>query len=212
METLQLPANRAVSRSEGAEPPFSPEITRFPARFINGRVRLVFDSIALGLFLVGAVIWFSAPFLARNYINRELSDLPDYTGRVESVRIHPWLARIDVYDVHLDKKTGKIPVHFFYSPKTSVSLQWSQIFRGVERASVIVNDPKINLVEGPNSEQTQMSISKVWIDAIKQLIPWRVNQVQIHGGDVHFLDFHASPKVDLEASQFELDSEVYSTG
>jgi hypothetical protein len=55
-----------------------------------------------------------------------------------------------------------------------------------------------------------MSISKVWIDAIKQLIPWRVNQVQIHGGDVHFLDFHASPKVDLEASQFELDSENMS--
>jgi hypothetical protein len=187
-----------------------PKVRSLPSFITHSRTRLILESTLLGLFLVGAVVWFSAPLLARNYINRELSGLPDYTGRVESVRIHPWLARIDAYDVHLDKKTGKIPVHFFYSPKTSVSLQWSQIFHGVERASVVVYDPKINLVEGPNAEQTQMSISKVWIDAIKQLIPWRVNQVQIHGGDVHFLDFNASPQVDLEVSQFELDSENMS--
>jgi len=199
METLQLLSNEPLAKTGSS-----------PSRFVNVPVRLIIDLILLGLFIAGTVVWFSAPYLARNYINRELSVLPDYTGRVESVRIHPWTASLDIYDVHLDKKTGKIPVHFFYSPRTSVSLQWSQIVHGVERASVIVNSPRINLVEGPNAEQTQMSLSKVWLDAIKQLIPWRVNQVQIHDGDVHFLDFHASPQVDLEASQLELDAENMS--
>jgi hypothetical protein len=206
METLQP---LAIEPEVAPKSPAS-NIHLFPLQAHPSSLRLILDLILLGLFLVGAVVWFSAPFLFRNYINRELSNLPDYTGRVESVRIHPLLASIDVYDVHLDKKTGKIPAHFFYSPKTTVSLQWSQIFHGVERASVIVYDPKINLVEGPDAEQTQLSISKVWIDTIKQLIPWRVNQVQIHGGDVHFLDFHATPLVDLEVSQFELDAENMS--
>ena len=61
-------------------------------------------------------------------------------------------------------------------------------------------DPRVNMVAGPDSDQSQIGISGVWIDAIKALIPWRVNQVRIRHGDVHFLDFHADPKVDLELS------------
>jgi len=176
----------------------------------NRRTRLTIESILLGLAILLAVIWFSAPYFARDYINRGLTGLPDYTGRVESVRIHPWTASLDIYDLHLDKKTGEIPVHFFYSPRWNISLQWSQIFHGVERASVTIFDPQINLVAGPNSDQSQIGISGVWIDAIKALIPWRVNQIRVHHGDIHFLDFNANPQVNLEVSQLEIAAENMS--
>src|ERR1700689_1162104 len=76
----------------------------------NRRTRLTIESILLGLAILLAGIWFSAPYFVRNYINRGLSGLPDYTGRVEWVRVHPWSASLDIYDVHLEKKTGQIPV------------------------------------------------------------------------------------------------------
>jgi len=155
-------------------------------------------------------MWFSAPSFARDYINRDLSGLPDYTGRVESVRIHPWSASLDVYGVRLDKKTAEIPVHSFYSPRWNISLQWSEIFHGVNRASVTIFDPQINLIAGPDSVQSQIFIGKVWLEAIKELIPWRVNQVAIHQGDIHYLDFRSSPKVDLELSQVEVAAENMS--
>jgi Domain of Unknown Function (DUF748) len=178
--------------------------------FENRRNRIIVESILLVLAIVAAVIWFAAPYFVRDYINRGLSGLPDYTGRVERVRIHPWTASIDVYDFHIDKKTGEIPVPYFYSPRWNISLQWSQIFHGVRRASVTIFDPRINAVAGPSSDQSQFSISKVWIDAIKQLIPWRVNQLRVHNGDIHFLDFHADPQVDLELDHLELDAENMS--
>ena len=190
-----------IPRSEAARPGW---------QFGNRRTRLTIESILLGLAVFFAVIWFSTPYFARAYINRDLSGLPDYTGHVESVRIHPWTASLDVYDVHLDKRTGKIPVHFFYAPRCHISLQWSQIFHGVARASVIILDPQINLVSGPNPEESQMFISKVWLDALKELIPWRVNQVRVHGGEVHFLDFHASPPIDLKLDQLEVAAENIS--
>jgi hypothetical protein len=130
---------------------------------------------------------------------------------VEWVRIHPWTASLDIYDLHLDKKTGEIPGHAFYSPRWNISLQWSQISHGVQRASVTIFDPHINLVASPgSSEQDQIFIGKAWLDAIKDLIPWRVNQVLIHRGDIHFLDFHATPRVDLELSQFEVAADNMS--
>jgi hypothetical protein len=202
-----------------ADPTMEPQFSRRASwsqtigswlRFGNKRTRLTVESILLGLAVVLAAVWFSTPYFVRDYINRGLSGLPVYTGRVERVRIHPWTANLDIYDVHLDKKTGEIPVHSFYSPRWNIALQWSQIFHGVKRASVTIFDPQINLVAGPNSEQSQVFVGEAWIEAIKKLIPWRVNQILIHQGDIHFRDFQANPQVDLEMSQVEVAADNMS--
>lgn len=207
MDTITTYRTAAFQKpTRTAVPPLSQPVSRWD----NLRTRLALESILLILAILAVGIWFSAPYFVRNYINRNLAGLPDYTGRVEWVRLHPWTASIDVYDFHIDKRGGDISVHFFYSPRWNIALQWSQIFHGGRRASVTIFDPRINLVAGPNSDQSQISISKVWIDAIKALIPWRVNQIRIHRGDVHFLDFHADPQVDLEMSQVEIDAENMS--
>ncbi len=175
-------------------------------RFENRRTRLIVESILLGL-AVAFAVWFSTPVLTRDYINRSLANLPDYTGRVESVRIHPWTASLDLYDLRIDKKSGAIPVHFLYSPRCTVSLQGSQILHGAARSSMIMYDAQINLVSGPTPEQSQFFISETWFNAVKRLIPWRINQIRIHHGVVHYRDFQADPPIDLEISQLEVASE-----
>ena len=179
-------------------------------RFANRRTRLIIESVLLFLAIAFAIVWFYAPYFVRDYINNAFTNLPDYTGRVEWVRIHPITCSIDVYDFHIDKKSQNVPVHYFYSPRWNVSLQWTEILHGVERASVKIYNPRVNLVNGPDSGQSQTGISGVWIDAIKALIPWRINELQIHNGDVHFLDFHADPQVDLELSNLEIAAENMS--
>jgi hypothetical protein len=188
MERLYLLSANPTLEPRFSHQVFSSAALRSGPRFGSTRNRLIVESILLGLAVVLAVVWFSAPYFARDYINRGLADLPDYTGRVESVRIHPLTASLDIYDVHLDKRTGEIPVHFFYSPRWNISLQWSQISRGVKRASVTIFNPQINLIAGPDPVQNQIFIGKVWLEAIKNLIPWRVNQVTIHQGDIHYLE------------------------
>ena len=196
--------------AEGAQPANSASPVAWWARWAGVRTRIVVESVLLFVAISAAVVWFATPYFVRDYINRSLSGLPDYNGRVEWVRIHPITASIDIYDLHLDKKGGDIPVHFFYCPRWNVSLQWSQIFRGVTRASVLIFDPRVNLVAGPTSDQSQIGISGVWVDAVKAIIPWRVNQLRIYDGDVHFLDFHADPKVDLELNKLQFDAENMS--
>lgn len=210
METVQKPTNAPDEGKENAPRHGSSPSDRLLRRLGPPRRRLIIESILLVLAIIFAVVWFSAPYFARDYINRGFAGLPDYTGRVEWVRLHPLTASADIYDFHIDKKGGDIPVHFFYSPRWNVALQWSEILHGVERASVTIFDPRVNLVAGPSSDQSQVGISGVWIDAIKALIPWRVNRIRIHNGDVHFLDFHADPKVDLELNKLEVAADNMS--
>jgi hypothetical protein len=175
---------------------------------ISHRSRIIIESVLLFLAIVFVVIWFAAPYVARSYINRAFSQLPGYTGRVEWVRFHPLTASLDVYDFHIDK--ADVPVHYFYSPRWHISLQWSQIFHGVFRSSVTILSPKVNLVDAPDNSQSQIGISGIWIQVIRQLIPFRVNQIKIHDGDIHFLNFHADPKVDLEIQHLELTADNMS--
>jgi len=175
--------------------------------FSTRRVRLTIEILLLVLAILGAGVWFYTPYLVRDYINRSFENLPDYTGRVEWVRIHPITCDIDVYDFHIDKKDSTIPVHFFYSPRWNVALQWREILHGVTRASVGIFNPEVKIVNGPSTEQSQVGISGVWVDAIRALIPWRVNQLYIVDGDAHFLDFHADPKVDLECSHINMEAD-----
>jgi hypothetical protein len=175
--------------------------------FSTRRVRLSIEILLLVLAIFGAGVWFYTPYLVRDYINRSFQNLPDYTGRVEWVRIHPITCDIDVYDFHIDKKGSGIPVHFFYSPRWNVSLQWREILHGVTRASVGIFNPQVNIVNGPSTGSSQVGISGVWVDAIRALIPFRVNQLYIVDGNAHFLDFHADPKVDLECSQINMEAD-----
>ena len=179
-------------------------------RFGTPKLRITIEATLLGLAIAFVTIWFATPYVVRDYINNAFKGLPDYTGRVEWVRIHPISCSIDVYDFHVDKKEQEVPVHFFYSPRWRVSLQWREILHGVTRASVKIFNPRVNLVNGPSDSQSQLGISGVWIDAIKALIPWRINQLQIFDGDAHFLDFHADPKVDLEMDKINFDAENIS--
>jgi hypothetical protein len=175
--------------------------------FSTARVRLTIEVIVLVLTVAFIGVWFAAPYVVRDYINRGFESLPDYTGRVEWVRIHPITCDIDVYDFHIDKKDSNIPVHFFYAPRWNVALQWREVIHGVFRASVGIYHPQVNIVNGPSDGSSQIGISGVWVDAIRALIPWRVNQLYLVDGDAHFLDFHADPKVDLECSNINFEAD-----
>jgi len=210
MATLQPPPQKSASDAETKPAPAVKKGLNRWFHVPNSPTRITIEATLLALAIVVVYVWFAAPYWTRDYINRGLSNLPDYTGRVEGVRIHPITASIDVYDFHIDKKGGDIPVHFFYSPRWNVSLQWSELIHGVLRASVLIFNPRVNLVNGPSTGQSQVGISGVWVDAIKAIIPWRVNQLEVIDGDVHFLDFHADPQVDLELSKLNLDAENMS--
>ena len=171
---------------------------------MSHRLRIILGSLFLVLFLALVGIWFYAPYYAVRYINKAFKGLPGYTGNVEWVRFHPITASLDVYNFHIDK--NGVPVHYFYSPRWHVALQWSEILHGVFRTSVSIFDPQVNLVAAPEKSDSQIGISGIWIDVIKQLIPFRVNEIHIHHGNIHFLDFHADPKVDLAIDNLELNA------
>jgi hypothetical protein len=85
-----------------------------------------------------------------------------------------------------------------------IALQWSQLLHLSFRSNVLLFSPVVNFVQGPTPEQSQTFLEPAWVTAVKQLIPLEVNRFEVVNGDIHFYDFHADPKIDLQMNNVHL--------
>lgn len=62
----------------------------------------------------------------------------------------------------------------------------------------------MNFVQGPTKDQSQTFLDPSWVQEVKKLVPLRINRFEVHQGDIHYYEFDASPRIDLEMDQTEL--------
>ena len=163
-------------------------------RFRWGRLGLVL----LVLLVVALVaLRVALPGLVRDYVNRKLSEIPDYSARVGDVDIHLWRGAYSIHDTRVVKTSGKIPVPFFSARTIDLSVSWRDLFDGALVGEIDLRRPKLNFVNGPTQETSQTSVDASWQDRVRELFPLRINRFQVHDGEVHYRDFHSQPKVDV---------------
>ena len=162
------------------------------------RLGTVVLSTLLVLLILFLVVWYTTPYVLRDYLNRKGSSLPDYDLNIHWVQINPITARIDLDNVVLKKKTNLIPVPFFVCPRVHIAMQWSELIRLDFRSNIVLRQPTVNFVNGPTPETTQTVLEPAWVSAVKQLVPLRINRFEVDQGDLHYYDFHADPQIDME--------------
>jgi hypothetical protein len=162
---------------------------------------LVTAFVLLVLFMT---IWYTTPYILRDYLNKKGSSLPDYNLNIHWVEINPIACDVKLLGVVLQKKSNEIPVPFFNSRKVLVAMQWTQLIHLCFRSNVTLFEPVVNFVNGPTPETTQTILEPAWVTAVKQTVPLQINQFKIHNGVIHYYDFHADPKIDIPITNLEL--------
>ncbi len=94
---------------------------------ISKILTIVFSSLAV----VFIGLWFALPPITQWYLNRALSHVEGYEGRVGSVGLHHiFRGAAVINDIRIQMKNGKVLLPFMEVKKVDGSLQWSQLFRG----------------------------------------------------------------------------------
>src|SRR5215210_7618818 len=68
--------------------------------------------------------------LVRDYVNRKLSEIPDYRAQVDAVTLHLWRGAYQIHKIKIEKTSGDIPVPFFSAPLIDLSVEWKALFNG----------------------------------------------------------------------------------
>src|SRR4029450_7162797 len=153
----------------------------------------------VGLFLLIMLVIIRAllPFWVRDYVNRKLSEVPEYRGHVTAVTMHLWRGAYQIHRVEIVKTTGHGPGPFFSAPLIDLSVQWRALFDGAFVGNIDFFEPKMNFVNAPSKQNSQVGVGKPWPQKIKQLFPLKINRFTVRNGEVHYRDFSKSANVNV---------------
>jgi len=144
------------------------------------------------------------PYWVHDYVNRKLDEMPDYDGHIADVDIHLWRGAYSLRDAEIVKTTGKVPVPFFAAPAVDLSVEWKALFDGALVGEIHFERPRMNFVNAPSKANSQVGIDQPWTQKIRELFPLKINRFTVRDGEIHYRDFHRSPKVDVEIDQVRM--------
>lgn len=159
------------------------------------RSRLFWALCAVAVVLIAARI--ALPYVVLRYVNKTLDELDGYSGRVADLDIGLYRGSYQIQGVRIVKENGRVPVPFFAADEIDISVEWSALFDGDIVAEIDVHRPQLNFVKGPTPKTSQTEPGDNWTEKVKELAPFNINRFTIHGGSIHYRDFHSDPRVNI---------------
>jgi hypothetical protein len=169
--------------------------------------KLIFvGSAVLAVFLVTCRL--SAPLVIKNAINHRLNQIPNYQGQVGSIGLHLWRGGYRINDIQIVRSNGKVSEPFFAADRIDFSIAWCEILRGRLVSAISIRNARLNFLRGSTEETSQLNADHRWQDAINDLFPIDITDLDIRGGILRFVDTTRSPRVDIAIR----DLTVHATG
>lgn len=166
--------------------------------------------IALALVVILVAFRIYLPYLVLDIVNKKLTEIKDYNGHVQDIDIRLLIGSYRLKNIELNKTSGKIPVPFFSANVIDFSVEWKALFDGAIVGEIEAFKPVLNFVKGPTEATSQTHVDKHWQDVVDDLMPLKINRFEINDGEIHYRDFHSSPKINVAMDQVHILAENLS--
>src|SRR5690606_4509306 len=97
--------------------------------------------------------------------------------------------------------TSKYP--FLEIKRTDLSVEWKQIFKGELVGEIIMDQPSMHILK-ESADLSKEHSKKHWSETLKDLMPLTINKLEMNNGKFTYLDFSASPNIDLHIDSMQL--------
>lgn len=163
---------------------------------MNGKT-LTYCKVALCALAFLLALRLVLPFGAQWYINATLDKGDTFTGSVGDVDIMLWRGAYQIEDIFIFKRTGEVEQPFFSAKQVDISVLWSALLDRSVVATVLLDKPSLNFVDGASESSSQSGKDENWLYLADQLVPLKVDKLTIENGAVRFINPNAGIDVSL---------------
>jgi hypothetical protein len=148
----------------------------------------------------------SLPFLLTHYLNRAITQAPDYEGSIADVDIHLWRGAYSIHKIEVRQIKGDKVTPLFNAQTVDLSVDWRQLLHGSLVGEMTLTKPQINIVAEPKPEDVKEEKFRLQdlVDRFTAFMPLNINRFEILDGEAHFGDQSAAPPIDLYFDQVHL--------
>lgn len=160
--------------------------------------------LILSLFVVVLIgLRLALPGIVERQINARLAEMGEYSGHVERVSLSLWRGAYTLRHLHIEKRSGEVPVPLLEAPTLDIAPDWRNLFRGEILADVSFESPVVHFVDGSGADDSQAGVGVNWRERLEDLVPTLLDEVLIRNGTLVFHNFISEPPVDLKATHVD---------
>lgn len=169
-----------------------------PSNIRKVKRRKLFRIIGLivGLLIILRLV---LPYIVLHFVNNRLEHISGYYGHVKDINISlfrgAYLVKniyIDVVDTSSQKQTP-----FFASESVDVSIEWKSLFKGQIVSELVFVNTLLRFTEDAAEPNQLKNDSNDFRLMLKTFTPIKVNNVEVFGGKIQFIDNSVTPAVDI---------------
>jgi len=147
------------------------------------------------------------PVFVKKYVNNVLADIPGYYGHVEGIDISLIRGAYVIHDLYLNKVNAGSEVPFLNFEKTDISIEWKSLLKGKVVSEITMTRPEVIYVfEDQKEGVAEDPDIDDWTKALTDLVPIDINNLEIVGGKVAFVEVTAEPTIDLHMNEVNLQA------
>ena len=155
--------------------------------------------VMVALFLIGGRLYL--PYWLTGYVNHQIEDLDGYGGTVQDIDVKLWRGTYQIHGINIYKDRGGLKKPFFMAETVELSLEWRALLNGAIVAKIDVTDATMNFSKGQTGEGAN------WPQLVDALSPFDIDRLDIHTSKVAYIDYSASPDVNIYIHQIEAQIE-----
>ncbi|MBE8719594.1 DUF748 domain-containing protein [Sphingobacterium pedocola] len=159
--------------------------------------------IIIGILLLLFVIRLALPSIVKQYVNKQLNELPGYTGHVEDIDISLWRGAYAIDQLTLKKLSDTSSYPFLQIAHCDLSVEWKSLWKGKLVSEIILDRPTIHILK-ETADLSKEPSQEHWTETVNSLMPITINRLQVNQGTFKYLDRQASPQVNLSMDSLQL--------
>jgi len=167
------------------------------------RTRHIWLIAALTLITTLIAVRVALPAVIARVVNQKLDQLDGYSGHLADIDLSLWRGAYQIEGLRIEKTNGKVPVPFVSVDVIDLSVEWKALLQGSIVAEIDLYSPKLNFVNSKSPEKSQSKVDESWTETVRGIVPFEINRVTIHDGQVHYRDLESKPRVDVFVKQLE---------
>jgi hypothetical protein len=170
------------------------------------RWKIVLISVIIALIIFRLIL----PYIVLKYVNKQLTELEEYTGHVEDINLAIIRGAYIIRDIKIEKlgneQGEKDTIPFFKAKEIDLSVEWKSLFKGSVVGEIYVVDPVLNFVKGKHKGEDVKADTADFRQLIKDLMPLTVNHFMITNGQIHYIDQAISPRIDIAMTDINAEA------
>ena len=164
-------------------------------------------TIPLVILLVIVIARLMLPYFLKKYVNKTLNNIPGYEGHVEDIDVALYRGAYVIKGLILRKENARTSTPLLDFPKSDISIEWHSLLHGKIVSEIEMSHPKFNYIfEDQQHKDSVNTSTRDWTRALKDLVPFDINHLAIHQGQMNFVQFSSDPKIDMFLDNINLQA------